>query len=208
MTDSDLTRNLRGYVGLSLIWLTLFGVFVFVLRQPSAQPIEILPPPTALPTPIPAPTPTPGPIHVDVAGEVLAPGVYALAPGSLVADAISLAGGPTQAADLDRINKAVALLDGMQVYVPGIDQPAPVLLLSAAPQVPATAPGQEGLFVDGIVNINTATLEGLDTLPGIGPATAQRIVDGRPYGTIEDIMRVKGIGQATLDKIKDRITVQ
>jgi competence protein ComEA len=58
------------------------------------------------------------------------------------------------------------------------------------------------------VDINTATLAELDTLPGVGPATAQRIIDGRPYGAIEDLMRVKGIGQATFDKLKERITVR
>ena len=208
MNGSDRARNLRGYIGLSLVWLTLLGVVVFVVRQPSTQPIEILPPPTAPPTPTRAPTPTPGPLHIDVAGEVVSPGVYPLAPGSLVADAIALAGGPTADADLDRINKAVSLVDGMQVYVPGIDQPVPSVLLSAAPEAPALASQQAGPPGDAILNINTATLEALDTLPGVGPATAQRITDNRPYGAIEEIMRVKGIGQATFDKIRDRITVQ
>jgi len=58
------------------------------------------------------------------------------------------------------------------------------------------------------VNLNTATLDELDTLPGVGPATAQRIVEGRPYGAIDDLMRVKGIGQATFDKLKDLVTVK
>jgi competence ComEA-like helix-hairpin-helix protein len=61
---------------------------------------------------------------------------------------------------------------------------------------------------DAHLDINTATLAELDTLPGIGPATAQRFIDGRPYGAIEDVMRVKGIGQATFDKLKERIQVR
>ena len=58
------------------------------------------------------------------------------------------------------------------------------------------------------VNLNTATLDELDTLPGVGPATARLIVEGRPYGAVEDLLRVKGIGQATFDKLKDLVTVR
>ena len=58
------------------------------------------------------------------------------------------------------------------------------------------------------MDINAATLAELDTLPGVGPATAQRIIDSRPYGSIADLMRVKGIGQATFDKLKEHITVK
>jgi competence protein ComEA len=147
-----------------------------------------------------------------VAGAVRTPGVYTLPPGSLIADAITAAGGPADDADLDRLNKAIALQDGMQVYVPRLAQPTPVPINPTTPTVAVTrslsgtvtsaaAPGK-------LININTATLEELDTLPGVGPATAQKIIEGRPYGAIEDLMRVKGIGQATFDKLKDLITVR
>ncbi|PKO23608.1 MAG: competence protein ComEA [Chloroflexi bacterium HGW-Chloroflexi-1] len=199
-------RNVRGYIGLSLVWLAILGSVLWLTRRPSAQPIEILPPPTALPTATPAASPTPSPLRVDVAGAVRAPGVYTLPPWSIVADAIAAAGGPAEDAALDRINKAVALQDGAQVYVPHVAESAPPPPVNPAPQAPASAPATAG--TGPVVNINTATAAELDTLPGIGPAMAQRIIEGRPYGAIEEIMRVKGIGQATFDKLKDCITVQ
>ncbi len=197
---------LRGYVGLSLVWLAVMGIALFVTRKPAGKSIEILPPPTAAPTATPAPSPTPGPLHVDVAGAVQSPGVYRLPSGALVVDAIAAAGGPTADADLDRINKAIALQDGMQVYVPRAAEAArPSLITPVVPaptRLAATAGGGKK------VNLNTASLAELDTLPGVGPSIAQAIINGRPYGKTEDVMRVDGIAQATFDKLKDLITVE
>ena len=203
----------RGYIGLSLVWLVVLGLALFVSRQPASQPIEILPPPTLQPTSTPLPSPTPGPLRVDVAGAVRSPGVYTLPPASIIADAITAAGGPAADADLDRVNKAVPLMDGMQVYVPHEAEAAAPLPVDPIPAKAAAAPLTEisaaGASPGGAaVDINTATLAELDTLPGVGPATAQRIIDARPYSAIEDLMRVKGIGQATFDKLKERITVR
>ncbi len=198
----------RGYIGLSLVWLAVLGGVLFISRQPASQPIEILPPPTLQPTLTSLPSPTPGPLRVDVAGAVRTPGVYTLPAPSILADAIAAAGGPADDADLDRINKAVPLQDGMQVYVPhvaDVTTPQPVNPVPAkAVSTPLSATGESGALVD----LNTATLAELDTLPGVGPSTAQRIIDGRPYGAVTDLMRVKGIGQATFDKLKERITVK
>ncbi|MCX6028909.1 MAG: ComEA family DNA-binding protein [Chloroflexi bacterium] len=206
----------RGYVGLSMGWLAILAAVLLLTRRPAGQPIEILPPPTALPTAAPAPTATPGPCRVDVAGAVRTPGVYTLPRGSLVADAITAAGGPAGDADLDRLNKAIALQDGMQIYVPHLAQPSPVPVRPTLPTAAATtAPTRVTLGATTgstptgkLVNLNTATPEELDTLPGIGPSTAQKIIEGRPYGVVEDLMRVKGIGQATFDKLKDLVTVR
>ena len=206
----------RGYIGLSLGWLAILAAALLLTRRPAGQPIEIVPPPTAPPTATPAPTVTPGPLLVDVAGAVRTPGIYALPRGSLVADAITAAGGPAGDADLDRLNKAITLQDGMQVYVPRLGQPTPAPVRPTQPTAAATiAPTRATLGATTsvtptgkLVNLNTATLEELDTLPGIGPATAEKIIDGRPYGAIEDLMRVKGIGQATFDKLKDLVTVR
>jgi competence protein ComEA len=203
----------RGYIGLSLVWFVILGIALFVTRQPASQPIEILPPPTLQPTLTPLPSPTPGPLRVDVAGAVRTPGVYTLPAASIISDAIAAAGGPSDDADLDRVNKAVPLTDGMQVYVPHMaDVAAPQPVEPVPPKaasVPLTETGAVGDSEEGAhLDINTATLAELDTLPGIGPATAQRIIDGRPYGAIEDLLRVKGIGQATFDKLKERIMVR
>ncbi len=202
----DVLKGLRGYIALSLIWAAILGAALFVTRRPSSEPIEIIPPPSPAPTGVPAPSPTPGPLAVDVAGAVKSPGVYTLPRGSLVVDAIAAAGGPAAEADLDRVNKAMALQDGTQVFVPRIAQPTPILVNPAAP-TPVTRAGQ--VAVTGkLVNINTASLQDLETLPGVGPAIAQKIIDGRPYGALEDLMNVDRIGQATFDKLKDLITVR
>ena len=105
-------------------------------------------------------------------------------------DAIRAAGGPSADADLERVNKAIELQDGAQVYVPRRNDPAarPVLLAPTPTSEPSTVPQRaSGVEVapasgGGPIDLNTATLEQLDTLPGVGPKTAQLIVDGRPYG--------------------------
>lgn len=198
-------KGLRGYIGLSLLWVAILGGALFLMCRPATEPIEIIPPPTSAITP-PAASPTPGPLRVDIAGAVKTPGVYTLPRGSLVSDAIAAAGGPASDADLDRLNKALPLQDGAQVYVPRIAQPMPTPI-----NPPATAPVTRGgqVSVAGkLVDLNTASMDELDTLPGVGPATAQRIIEGRPYGAVEDLLRVKGIGQATFDKLKDLVTVR
>ncbi len=208
MNHTTPARAWRGYVGLSLVWLAVLGGVLFLTRRPATQPIEILPPPTPIATATPEPTATPGPMRVDVTGAVRAPGVYTLPAGSIIADAIAAAGGAVQDADLDRVNKAMPLQDGMQVHVPHVTDAASALLSNPASTAPTPLPTGATTAPASPININTATLAELDTLPGVGPSTAQRIIDGRPYGKIEDLMRVKGIGQATFDKLKDHITVQ
>jgi len=198
-------RN-RGYVVLMLVNLALLGGLFFWLRRPVSTPAEIIPPE---PTPSPAPTSTPTamPLRVYITGAVLHPDVYRLAPGCIVKDAIEAAGGVTGDADLVRINLAQELHDQQQVYVPRIgeaDAPPAVTGGAPAPSSSEAAPG-------GKVNINTATLEELDTLPGIGPALAEGIMEFReangPFKSIEEITLVSGIGQVTFEKMKDRISV-
>jgi competence protein ComEA len=225
----------RGYVALSLAWSILLAVVIFLNRRPATEPIVIVPPPTAVNTDAPAasttatpsaPSPTPGPLVIDVAGAVRAPGVYRLPPGGIVADAIAAAGGAAADADLDRLNKAIALENRMQVYVPhraeaetsgagaqagAVRQPP---IVPAAPARAESAPAAEAAPEAGsaggseLINLNTATLDQLDTLPGVGEVTAQKIVAGRPYGKIEDLLNVDGIGEAKLAKLRALITVR
>lgn len=160
------------------------------------------------------PTLTPGPLRVDVAGAVRQPQVVLLAPGSIVADAIAAAGGPAEDADLDRVNKAIELQDGVQVYVPHVREtvaaPLPAVPPGAATHTPAMPASRTGAAIPlgGLINVNTATLAELEGLPSIGPVMAQLIIDGRPYGEVDDLLNVKGIGPATLDKIRDLVTVR
>jgi competence protein ComEA len=201
-----LERN-RGYVVVTLINVALLGGFLFWPRRPTPTPIEIVPP---QPTPSPqlTATPTPSPLRVYVTGAVAHPDVYLLAPGSIVKDAIEAAGGASDDADLVGINLAQELGDQQQLYVPSQGETAPPPPITGGEVKPS--PGPKAL--DGKININTATVEELDTLPGIGPAFAQRIIEYResngPFKSIEDIILVSGIGDATFAKIKDLITIQ
>ncbi|MCC7355445.1 MAG: ComEA family DNA-binding protein [Anaerolineae bacterium] len=195
-TGGWLSRS-RGYLLLSMLWLAVLGAVVYLLRRPEDAPFAVVPPPATF---TPAPGPTSAPLRVDVAGAVVQPDVYVLPLGSIVRDAIRAAGGASPDADIAQVNQAMPLRDGMQVYVPRRGEMARVVPATSAASAPAT-PG-------GKVNINTASLEELDTLPGVGPATAQKIVAGRPYVTVEDILRVPGIGPATFEKLKGLIVTQ
>jgi competence protein ComEA len=214
----------RGYFAISLFWIAVLAGALLFTRRPAAEPIEIIPPPTPAPTataepsPTPLPTATPRPLRVDVIGAVRNPGVQTLPPGSIVDDAIRGAGGASDDADLERVNKAIELQDGAQVYVPRKSDLTPRPPLSApsaaeappavaqrsAPAVPQATPGGAG----ALVNVNTATQEELESLPGVGPKTAQAIIAGRPYASVDDLLRVKGIGPATLAKIRPAATAQ
>jgi competence protein ComEA len=172
------------------------GVALLGISWRPVEPISIEPP---------LPTSTPGPIRVYVSGAVIHPEVYTLPPNTIIRDALLAAGGTTGEADLNLINLAQPLQDGQQIYVPRTGE-----TVLQPPRATSSSTSSNSV-PGGIVNINTGTLADLDTLPGIGPAIAQRIIDYReangPFTTIEGIMDVSGIGPATFDKIKDLITV-
>jgi competence protein ComEA len=199
--DQGITQR-RGSI---ILWSVLLLIVGGVIGYFSARPQEDTPiiVSTPLPTPTLLPTPTPAPIRVYVSGAVRQPDVYELPPGSIVQHAVNAAGGPTSEADLDRINLAVELRDQQQVYVPrqGETNPPPVSGGESG------GGGQE----ETLVNINTAPAAELETLPGIGPALAGRIVEYReangPFETIEQIQNVPGIGPATFEGLRDLITV-
>ncbi|MFN3698839.1 MAG: helix-hairpin-helix domain-containing protein [Dictyoglomus sp.] len=142
-------------------------------------------------------------IIVHIAGDVKRPGVYRLEEGARVIDAINLAGGPLSSADLDKLNLADFLKDGAKIYVPSKSEENKVNSLI---QNKNSLPYQQ----DSKININTATKEQLESLPGIGPTLAQRIVDYRNenglFTSLEDLLNVKGIGEKKLEKIKDKVT--
>lgn len=139
----------------------------------------------------------PSQVIVDVTGEVKRPGIVTLKSGSRVHEAIAKAGGPAEGADTAGINLARVLADGEQIVVG-----------ATGSTVPAGATGGGGAAAR--VSLNSATLEQLDTLPGIGPVTAQAIVDFRAdrggFRTVEDLLDVTGIGEQTLADIRDQVT--
>jgi competence protein ComEA len=132
-------------------------------------------------------------VVVHVAGAVRQPGVYRLPHGSRVTDAIERAGGATPAALPDGLNLAAELADGQQVILPS----------RSAASGSAAAPGA----VDGPISLGTATIEQLDTIEGIGPVTAQDILDFRDehggVGSIEDLDQISGIGPATMEALRE-----
>jgi competence protein ComEA len=140
-------------------------------------------------------------VVVHVVGAVRLPGLYRLREGSRIDDAIGLAGGPKPKAALELVNLAAPVADGQQVVVPlrgSAGSAGPTS--SPAPGAPAT-PGAPG----GVVHLNSATLEELDTLPGIGPVTAQKILDYRAangaFKSVEELDAVSGIGPARLEQL-------
>lgn len=150
-----------------------------------------------LPTGRASPSSTPDAVRVQVEGAVRQPGLYVLPPGSLVDAAVQAAGGPAADADLVQVNLARVLEDGAHVRIPRVGE----ILPTATPV---------GLSPDGRIDINRAGVDLLKTLPRIGPAIAQRIVDYRElegaFETIEAIQEVRGIGPATFERLKDLIT--
>lgn len=150
-----------------------------------------------------------GAIVVDVAGAVASPGVVELKDGARVADALGAAGGLAEDADLTSVNRAARLTDGQRVYVPRVgEQVAPV---EGDGSAGAAGEGTQSTATGQAVNINTACLAELDALPGVGPATAQAIIDDReangPFTAPEDLMRVSGIGEKKFEKLKSSICV-
>lgn len=153
-------------------------------------------------------------VVVHVIGEVNNPGVVTLPEGSRIIDAINKAGGKTEEADLSKINLAYIVEDGTQIYIPRINENLnEVSLISdgAGVGVIVTDSNVEENEVNTKVNINTASKEKLETLPGVGETTAQKIIDYREangkFKTIEDIKNVSGIGDAKYESLKDKITV-
>jgi competence protein ComEA len=179
--------------GIALLGAVGYGL----AHRPSPVILNMHPPqPTALPTPTTAPTN----LHCHILGAVRNPGVYTLPPGALIRDAVQAAGGLTPDADLERLNLAAAVQDHEQIIVPR---------RSTAVTPRATgAPDRSGVQ---IVDINTADCDTLETLPGIGPVLAQRILDYReqhgPFSDISELIAVKGIGEKTMDQLRPIITV-
>jgi competence protein ComEA len=195
---SGLTRREMALVGLVAL-VAVGGVGLWYVRS-LPSPVQV----RARPRAAPAISPSPEILVVHVAGWVRHPGVYELAEGKRVIDAIDAAGGPRRGADLGALNLAAVLTDGQQVTVPrtapaGETAPSTGGAVSASPSAPAQ------------VNVNTAAPEELETLPGIGEVLAAAIVAYReehgPFTSVEHLLDVSGIGEVTLEEIRELVTV-
>jgi competence protein ComEA len=144
-------------------------------------------------------------VVVHVAGAVATPGVQRLDAGSRVIDAVGAAGGLAPDADASRLNLAAELVDGQQVYVVRVGEAAPAVPASGGAG-PAPGGGPEPP-----IDLNTATAADLEELPGIGPATAAAIIEHReqhgPFPSVESLLDVRGIGDAKLAELRDRVVV-
>ena len=148
-------------------------------------------------------------ITVYVSGAVARPGLYELPAGIRAQEAVEAAGGFTEAANQEKVNLAKKLKDGSQVNVPALKGSKKAIAGTNASAGKASIGSQQKQA--GLVNINTASITELDSLPGVGEVTAQRIIEYRQqhsFTHIEDIMQVKGIGEAKFNKMKDRLIVQ
>ncbi|MGZ8691509.1 MAG: helix-hairpin-helix domain-containing protein [Gaiellaceae bacterium] len=175
-------------VGVVVLLLVLVVAGKLLLRP--ARPV--VPPPVRVSAPAShAPAPR---LFVNVVGAVRRPGLYRLKDGSRVADAVTRAGGPTPKAQIELVNLAARIADGEQIVVPrrGFANPS------------AAASG--GAVAAGPVHLNSATFEQLDTLPGVGPVTAQKILDYRQqhgaFGSVDELDAIAGIGPARLEQLR------
>jgi competence protein ComEA len=140
---------------------------------------------------------------VHVAGAVVEPGVYQLVGDARVRDAIVAAGGPTATADWNALNLAASISDGVKVYVPNVGEEAP-------PSLTAPPADPSGSIPTGPIDVNAATADELESLPGVGPSTATAIVTERerngPFLDVDDLDRVPGIGPAKLEALRGLVT--
>ena len=189
------------YVSAAVVGLAGLAMFIAALvlltRSDDAAPVSII-------TPAPAPASKPlSDIRVQVSGEVMLPGVYAMNSGDRVIDAIAAAGGTAPDADLSGINLSRRVQDEAHYHVPAIGE-AKLLQLPLT----ATAAAEE---VGGLIDLNTAHANELETLPGIGRSLASAIVayreDNGLFSSVDDVDNVPGIGPKTLDAIRPLVTV-
>jgi competence protein ComEA len=197
-------------VGSAVVVLAVLGAAYWLVKPPPATTESKLPFASASSTAgtgasssvvISAPSSTVvAAVVVHVAGAVLHSGVYTFPPGSRVVDAVQRAGGLAADADPDAVNLAALLADGQRVYVPRIGEPTPPVVDGGVPTT-----------VAGPVDLNRATADELDALPGVGPATAAAIVAYRelhgPFGTVDDLADVRGIGPAKVEALRGLVTV-
>ncbi|WP_406113727.1 helix-hairpin-helix domain-containing protein [Kitasatospora purpeofusca] len=215
-----LTLERRAAVGLLVLLLLAvgYGVQHFWLARP--QPVEV---PTVAVGPV-APTGSPGAglpgdgpgplggdtgggasavVVVDIGGRVGTPGVHTLPNGSRVADALRVAGGPLPGADTRNLNLARVLADGEQILV---GEPSPQPAAGAGPGPPPAGPSKQP------VSLNRATVEQLDTLPGVGPTLAQRIIafrasHGGAFRSLDQLRQVSGVGERTYAELRPLLTL-
>ena len=212
---------------IGLLATTIASAGIWLLVRPSAPLVEsVVPHASGVGIVAPLSTlPTPLTVRIHVAGAVVHPGVYTVSSSSRVVDAVEAAGGATSRADLERINLAQTIVDTEQVFVPFRSsritkvtvaprlRPSRTSVPAAVPTVPGAVPtiGVPSATISPLINLNSATSDQLDTLPGVGPSTAKAIISYRnrkgPFGKVEDLLNVPGIGPSKVAALRDQVTV-
>ena len=212
---------------IGLLATTIASAGIWLLVRPSAPLVEsVVPHASGVGIVMPLSTlPTPLTVRIHVAGAVVRPGVYTVSSSARVVDAVTAAGGATSNADLERINLAQKIVDTEQVFVPFRSsrttkvtvsprlRPSRTTVPTSVPAVPGAVPiiGAPITTLSPLINLNSATSDQLDTLPGVGPSTAKAIISYRsrkgPFGKVEDLLNVPGIGPAKVGAIRDQVTV-
>jgi competence protein ComEA len=172
-----------------MIGLLSAGLVLLIARPPQGEPVIILP------------TKTESTIVIYLTGAIIHPGVYELPPGSRLENAISAAGGFSEKANISSVNLASEIKDGQSFYIRTVDE-----------EDTGISKDEQGIInTEGLIDINTATSEQLQQLPGIGPTKAEAIMEFRetngPFQTLNDLLLVPGIGESTLAQIMNFITL-
>ena len=191
-----------------LIGLLAAGSIFLISQQEHGTPITLSPAPSPSPTLPPKPTPTLVPIQVQIGGEVINAGIYAIEKDRRLVDLLELVGGLTEQADLDRVNFAALLHDGDYFYIPGLDEPIP----DTARNSPKNSNSESAIKFDYPLNLNEVNQEALESLPDIGPTKAIAILVYRDeiggFTSVDELLNVPGIGPAILESLRDYIIIE
>jgi competence protein ComEA len=203
----DRVRRRLALVGTGVLTGLLLLLVVVMAARSRPAAVVVTPASATVAAPVstasaaPASRPAPATITVHVAGAVGHSGLVRLEAKARVADAVAAAGGPSTDADVDAINLARTLSDGERVVVPRRGDPAPPAGGAAGTTgTPVSAPAEP-------IDLNTASTDRLEILPGVGPALAQRIVEHRPYREVHDLLTVPGIGEKLFARLQALVTV-
>lgn len=191
-----------------LIGLLATGAILLLAQPDRGSAITLLPAPTATQTALPKPTATPAPIQVLIKGQIVNPGVYSLNKEARLFDLIELAGGFTPSADENRVNDVFILRDGDYFFIPALDEKIPETARNASVNNLIDNP----LNFEYPLDINTASQEALESLPGIGPSKAAEIIAYRdllgPFISVDDLLNVPGIGPSILESIREYLVIE
>ena len=189
-----------------LIGLLASGLILLLSRPQQGKPVLLSPAPTPTQTLPPEPTASPAPLIVQIGGEIQSPGIYSITVQARLGDLIDLAGGLTAVADMKRVNYAAIIRDGDYFYIPAVDETIPNTARNAPQNSTANSEG-----INFPLDLNQASQDELESLPGIGPTKAADIVAYRdqfgPFFSIDQLVEVPGIGEAIIDGLREYLVI-